>query len=122
MSQPSVERPTYNGRRHDGPDGHQGLSPEALRAEIARTRAALGDTTEALAERFDVPTRVRRRLRESRTLHDRPTLVAAAVAVLASVVAVWAFRQRAAGKPFGQRAARTAFEHRPARAPLRQRR
>ena len=62
-------------------------SPEALRAEIAQTRAALAETTEALVDRFDVPTRVRERLARSRVLHDRPTLVAAAL------VAVWALRR-----------------------------
>jgi Protein of unknown function (DUF3618) len=69
-------------------------SPEALRAEIAQTRAALADTAGALAERFDVPTRVKARIRDSRALHDRPTLVAAAVAVVGAVVAVWAFRRQ----------------------------
>jgi hypothetical protein len=69
-------------------------TPEQLRAEIARTRAELAGTAEALVERFDVPTRVRRQLSNSRLLHDRGTLAAAAVAVLGTVVAIWAFRHR----------------------------
>ncbi len=91
MSQPSVERAAQNGHRANG---QPTLSPQELRVEIARTRAELASTAEALAERFDVPARVRLRLRKSRLLHDRPTLIAAAVAVVGSIVALWAYRHR----------------------------
>jgi Protein of unknown function (DUF3618) len=98
MTRPSADRleparPSPNGH---GPanGGDQAPSPDALRAEIAQTRAALADTAEALAERFDVPTRVKARLRHSRILHDRPTRIAAVVAVVGTVVAIWALRQR----------------------------
>jgi hypothetical protein len=98
MTRPSTDRiepsrPSPNGRR-PASGGRPAPSPEALRAEIAQTRAALGDTAEALAERLDVPTRVKARLRRSRVLHDRPTRLAAAVAVIGTVVAIWAFRRR----------------------------
>ena len=39
---------------------------EELRREIVRTRAELGETVQALAERADVPTRVRARVSETR--------------------------------------------------------
>ena len=93
MTRPSTNRiePSHNGH---GSGNGKPPSPEVLRAEIAQTRAALADTAEALAERFDVPTRVKARIRHSRALHDRPTLIAAAVAVVGTVVAIWAFRHR----------------------------
>jgi hypothetical protein len=91
MNQPSVEQAAYNGYRANG---QPALSPDQLRVEIARTRAELASTAEALAERFDVPARVRQRLRDSKLLHDRPTLVAAAIAVVGSNVAIWAFRRQ----------------------------
>ena len=95
MTRPSTDEigPSHNGHR-SSTGNVQAPSPEALRAEIAQTRAALADTAEALAERFDVPTRVKARIRHSRALHDRPTLIAAAVAVVGTVVAIWAFRHR----------------------------
>jgi len=98
MTQPSTERsePSKNGKLNGASkmESPPAPSPEVLRAEIAQTRAALADTAGALAERLDVPTRVKQRIRTSSTLHDRPTLVAAAVALVGTVVAIWAFRHR----------------------------
>jgi hypothetical protein len=98
MTRPSADRIEPSRPSPNGHGSAHGGSPapslEALRAEIAQTRAALGDTAEALVERFDVPTRVKARLRHSRILHDRPTRIAAAVAVVGTVVAIWAVRQR----------------------------
>ena len=91
MRRPSVEQAAQNGYVSNAAPA---LSPDALRAEIAETRAALGGTAEALAERFDIPTRIRQRVRRVRVVRDRPTMVAAAIAVVGTIVAVWAFRRR----------------------------
>jgi hypothetical protein len=47
-------------------NGHSTTAdPEALRAEIARTRAGLGETVEALAAKADVKTRAQETMRSS---------------------------------------------------------
>jgi hypothetical protein len=88
MTTPTTDPSRLNGAATTPPTAAE------LRAEIARTRADLATTTEALVERFDVPSRVKARVRRSDLLHDRGTLVAAAIAVVGTVVAIWAFRRR----------------------------
>jgi hypothetical protein len=66
---------------------------EALRAEIAQTRAELGRTIQALAERADVKSRVQHRVRHSvrRAGHSPApwvTLAVGAAAVVALLVLV----------------------------------
>ncbi|MEV6928571.1 DUF3618 domain-containing protein [Dactylosporangium sp. NPDC051485] len=57
--------PNLNG--HSGHDGHRPVDPEMLRAEIARTRADLGQTMEALAARADVKGRAQEAVHSSIT-------------------------------------------------------
>ncbi|WP_433087981.1 DUF3618 domain-containing protein [Dactylosporangium sp. CA-052675] len=70
--------------------------PEALRAEIVRTRAALGETLEALAAKTDV--KARARAAADRTVHrtvarlsarrTRLVLAAGATMVVGAIVAI----------------------------------
>jgi pyridoxal biosynthesis lyase PdxS len=62
---------------------------EALRAEIARTRAELGQTIQALAERADVKSRVQHSVRRAgRTPMPWVALAAGAVAAVALLVLI----------------------------------
>ncbi|AVT38415.1 DUF3618 domain-containing protein [Plantactinospora sp. BB1] len=47
-----------------GTGAPQSAGPEAIRADIARTRAELGDTVQHLAERADVKTRAKEKVAE----------------------------------------------------------
>jgi hypothetical protein len=89
---------------------------EALRSEIARTRAELGETVEALAAKADVKARVRERVDEAkanareithdlpgnariwavrlgRAVRDRPAPFAAALGAFVLVVALARWRR-----------------------------
>jgi hypothetical protein len=98
----------------DGVTGPAGA--EALRDEIARTRAELGDTVEALAAKADVKARVRERVDEAkvrageighdlpgqarlmaarlgRAVRDRPAPFATAIGVFVMFVALVRWRR-----------------------------
>ncbi|WP_433202892.1 DUF3618 domain-containing protein [Dactylosporangium sp. CS-047395] len=76
-------------------DGHVN-DPEALRAEIVRTRAALGETVEALAAKADVKARAKAATdrtvhRAAAGLHERRTqlvLAAGATLLVGAVIAL----------------------------------
>ena len=91
---------------HPEPGSDAGI--EELHADIERTRHELGETVSALADKVDVPARVRESVAETRgaaveqahrlqhTVRSRPGLDAAVViAVLVAVGAVvWSRRRR----------------------------
>lgn len=58
---------TESKNSHNGHNGHGAADPEALRQEIARTRAGLGETVEALAAKADVKARAQEAMHSSVT-------------------------------------------------------
>lgn len=63
--------PTHGRPEREGPGGHNGYDgrvatdPDALRQEIARVRAGLGETVEALAAKADVKARAQEAMHSS---------------------------------------------------------
>jgi hypothetical protein len=64
--EPQRDRQGHGNHRHDGHNGHrETVDPDALREEIARTRAGLGQTVEALAAKADVKARAQEAMHSS---------------------------------------------------------
>jgi hypothetical protein len=90
-----------------GTDAASSGDPDLIRADIAQTRAELGDSVEALAAKADVKARAKREAEEikiraketagqvGRTIRRRPAPVAAALAAVAAAIgAVVLLRKR----------------------------
>ncbi|HXF32638.1 MAG TPA: DUF3618 domain-containing protein [Solirubrobacterales bacterium] len=62
--------------------GEEQKSPAEIRAEIEKTRAALGDTVEALAEKTDVKAKANAKKAQAKAkIEENPKPVATAAAV-----------------------------------------
>jgi len=89
-------------------DGHKASSPEELRAEVERTRQALGETVGELAAKADVKAAARekmtevrgrvRRMAQDRREDPRAYAVAAAACVLVGLTVLLRMRRHRTGR------------------------
>lgn len=89
MSEPDT---TPAGAHGSGVPGVNGpTDPDAIRADIERTREQLGRTVDELSHRLDVPTRTKERVARAKdtavdTYHESPPVVLGGAAALIAVV------------------------------------